>query len=83
METAMRILIPALLTLLVGVTWAEDPQLTSKPPFQRLLRGEDEKTVMTLAQKMKVLLDADDYEGAAKVAEELAALRTRVQGAYH
>src|SRR5262249_55955611 len=83
-ETPMRTLQMALVVCLVGTVWADDPPPEkSKPPYERMLRGEDGKTAAALEKKIAVLERADQYDAAVQAAEELAALRARVQGADH
>jgi hypothetical protein len=82
-ETAMRILLLALAAILVGTAWADDPPEKGKPPYERLLQGDDAKTAMALQNKIDALEEADKYDETVQAAEELAVLRTRVQGADH
>jgi CHAT domain-containing protein/tetratricopeptide (TPR) repeat protein len=66
------------------VTWApaaEPPR--QKPPWQRLLQGDDARKAEMLEGRLRELQEASKFEAALAVAEELAALRTRVQGADH
>ncbi len=80
----MRTLLSVLVILLLGTAWADDPPANqSKPPYERLLQGDDEKTAATLEKRIADLEKADQYAEAVQVAEELAALRARVQGADH
>jgi CHAT domain-containing protein/tetratricopeptide (TPR) repeat protein len=53
------------------------------PPYKRLLTGEDAKKAAELEKQIGERNAADDYAAAAKAAEELLALRRRVQGAEH
>jgi hypothetical protein len=53
----------------------------SKPPWQRLLTGEDAKKAAGLQQRIEELEAADKYAEAIRLQEELLALRTKVQGA--
>ena len=55
----------------------------SKPPWQRLLTGDDTKKAAGLQQRIKELETAGQYTDAIKLSEELLALRTKVQGAEH
>src|SRR5262245_17762842 len=74
----MRLL--ALLGLfLVVVAHAAEP----KPPWQRLLTGDDAKKAAGLQQRIEELEAADQYAEAIERSEELLALRTKVQGADH
>jgi tetratricopeptide (TPR) repeat protein len=54
-----------------------------KPPSQRLLQGDDARKAESLEGRLQELQAAGKFEAALAVAEELAALRTRVQGADH
>jgi tetratricopeptide (TPR) repeat protein len=56
---------------------------TSKPPWQRLLSGDDAKKADGLQQRIEELENGDQYAEAIKRSAELLALRTRVQGAEH
>jgi tetratricopeptide (TPR) repeat protein len=79
----MRTVLFLPLLALAGSARADDPAPdTSKPPFERLLQG-DEKAAAALQLKIASLEGADQYVEAARAAEELAALRARVQGADH
>jgi tetratricopeptide (TPR) repeat protein len=53
----------------------------SKPPWQRLLSGDDAKKAARLQQRIEELEAADRYAEAVRLQEELIALRTKVQGA--
>ncbi len=81
----MRIVLLVLLVLLVETAWADDPPTLNKtkPPYERLLTGEDANTAATLDKRIAELAGNDKYAEAVKAAEELAALRTRVQGEDH
>jgi hypothetical protein len=80
----MRRLFVVLVVWLLGTAWADDPPSANhKPPYERLLKGDDEKTAAALAKRVADLEEADQYAEAVKVAEELAALRSRAQGSDH
>jgi tetratricopeptide (TPR) repeat protein len=80
----MRILLLGLVVVVVAPGWADDPPAEkARPPFQRLLQGEDAKTAQALEERIADLEGKDDYPPAVKVAEELTALRARVQGEDH
>ncbi len=81
----MRTVLLVLVVLVLGTLWADDPPTPdkTKPPYERLLTGEDEKTAATLKKRIADLESDDKCAEAGKAAEELAALRTRVQGADH
>jgi tetratricopeptide (TPR) repeat protein len=55
----------------------------TKPPWQRLLSGDDAKKAAGLQQRIEELDAADKYTEAIRLQEELLALRTKVQGADH
>jgi tetratricopeptide (TPR) repeat protein len=67
------------------VAWADDPKSRAdpKPPWQRLLTGDDAQKADDLNQRIEALAQADRYADAIAAAEELLALRTKVQGAEH
>jgi tetratricopeptide (TPR) repeat protein len=76
----LRMLFVVLLALsLTVVAHAADP----KPPWQRLLTGEDAKKAAGLEKRIEELEAADKYAEAIRLGEELLALRTKVQGAEH
>jgi hypothetical protein len=68
-----------LCAVVAAVVHAADP----KPPWQRLLTGDDAKKAARLQQRIGELKAADQYAEAVRVYEELLALRTKVQGAEH
>jgi CHAT domain-containing protein len=74
-----------LLTALAGKTTAAgpEPEPAEKPPYQRLLQGGDAKRAAALQKRADQRAAADDYAGAIQAAEQLLALRRRVQGADH
>jgi hypothetical protein len=59
------------------------PGPADKPPYQRLLQGDDVKRAAELQKRIAERAAADDYGGAIQAAAELLALRRRVQGADH
>ena len=61
---------------LAALVHANDP----KPPWQRLLKGDDAKKAAELAKRIEELEAADRYSEAISLAEELPDLRTKVQG---
>jgi hypothetical protein len=67
----------------LGAREPEQPVAGQKLPWQRLLNGEDAKKAKELKERMAKLQEAAKFEDALKVAEELAELRARVQGADH
>jgi tetratricopeptide (TPR) repeat protein len=71
---------------LVGTTTrADDPKLKTetKPPWQRLLKGDDAKKAAELGKRIEELEAADKYAEAISQSAELLALRTKVQGVDH
>jgi tetratricopeptide (TPR) repeat protein len=60
---------------------AEEPP--SRPPWQRLLQGADAEKAAELEERLQQLQSGGQFEEARKVAEEIAALRIRLQGADH
>jgi CHAT domain-containing protein/tetratricopeptide (TPR) repeat protein len=82
----LRIRMVALLGLfLVVVARADDPkpQAASKPPWQRLVTVEVAQKAAELKKRIGEHTNADRYAEAITAAEELLALRTKVQGAEH
>src|SRR5262249_29601458 len=59
--------------------------LTSQPPAPGLckLTGDDEKRAASLVKAIDDALDADRWDEAIAVAEDILKLRTRVQGPEH
>jgi tetratricopeptide (TPR) repeat protein len=68
--------------VLAAAADAEGPG-RDKPPWQRLLQGDDASKAERLEQRLQELQEAEKFSAALEVAEELAALRSRVQGADH
>ncbi len=83
--THVSILSLGLLSLCALPLAAEEPKAKAetKAPYERLLEGDDAKKAAGLAKKIEELEAADKYVEALKAAEELLALRSRVQGANH
>src|SRR5438552_2496086 len=77
----------AAIALLLGGTLADEPapkvEGGGKPPWQRLLQGEDDRKADQLQQQINRHWEAADFDAALKAAAELAALRRRLQGADH
>jgi len=72
--------------VLCGWLLADEPKaadLSKKPQWQRMLTGDDAKTAEKLKKQIAELEATDDYAEAIQAAEELLALRTKVQGADH
>src|SRR5262245_58278974 len=59
------------------------PAGAEEPPYQRLLRGDDAKKAAALQKQVKELWGAGKFAEAVAPAEELRALRQRVQGEDH
>jgi tetratricopeptide (TPR) repeat protein len=71
-----------LLVLAAGLVLGEQPP-SAKPPWQRLLQGDDAKKAQALEKILAPLQAAGKLEEALKVAEELTQMRARLQGADH
>jgi tetratricopeptide (TPR) repeat protein len=69
------------LGLVAAAPAAEPPR--EKPPWQRLLQGEDASKAQKLVVRCRELQEAGRFEEALKVAEEVATLRRRLQGEDH
>ncbi len=82
-----------LLSLLIAASladaaYSQEPKTEAKaqetrPPYERLLTGDDAKKAEELQQQIDKLSKADDYAGAIRSVEELLSLRIKVQGADH
>src|SRR5262249_23688555 len=74
-----------LFSVVVAMARADAPKSRTdpKPPWQRLLTGEDAKKAASLQHRIEELENGDQYAEAIKRSEELLALRTKVQGAEH
>jgi tetratricopeptide (TPR) repeat protein len=59
------------------------PQAEAKPPWQRQLQGEDARRADQLQARINQLAAAGSYAESITAAQELAALRQRLQGADH
>jgi tetratricopeptide (TPR) repeat protein len=68
-----------LLLVLVGASLAS----AEEPPYKRLLQGDDAKKAEALQKRIDDLWAAAKFAEAVAPAEELLALRQRVQGAGH
>ncbi|HEX5273609.1 MAG TPA: tetratricopeptide repeat protein, partial [Gemmataceae bacterium] len=82
----LRILTVAVAGLsLTVVVRGDDPKpgTEPKPQWQRLLTGDDARKVAALEKRVEDRERADRYAEAVPIAEELLALRTRLQGADH
>src|SRR5437763_64843 len=79
----MRYLVTMLAALLaVGLLLAADAP-AGQPPYQRLLHADDAKLAAALEKRIGELRAKDQYAVAIQAAEDLLALRRRVQGADH
>ncbi len=81
----MRGMFVALCVFAAGVA-AQEPKKdapATKPQWQRMLTGDDAKRAAELEQQIKKLEAADKRDEARTAAEELLALRTKVQGIDH
>jgi CHAT domain-containing protein/tetratricopeptide (TPR) repeat protein len=67
----------------LGAREPEQPVAGQKPPWQRLLNGDDAKKAKELEERIAKLQEAGKFEDALKVAEELAELRGKLQGSDH
>jgi tetratricopeptide (TPR) repeat protein len=65
----------------LGAREPEQPVAGQKPPWQRLLQGEDAKKAKELEDQIAKLTEAGRFDEALKAAEEVAGLRGKVQGA--
>jgi tetratricopeptide (TPR) repeat protein len=69
--------------LLVGADAPPTKPTPPKPPWQRLLQGDDARKARQLEERLEQLQSGGQFEDALKAAEELAALRKRLQGEDH
>jgi CHAT domain-containing protein/tetratricopeptide (TPR) repeat protein len=76
----LAILIP---TVLARPPKPGEAEPAPKPPWQRLLQGDDAKRAKDLDKAIETALKADQWDKAIARAEELVALRSRVQGSKH
>src|SRR5262245_26629432 len=84
LRTGTVLALTVLAALLTGTTAAEpEKQPVEKPPYQRLLQGDDAQQAAALEKRIGELREKDCYTEAVQAAEELLALRRRVQGADH
>jgi CHAT domain-containing protein/tetratricopeptide (TPR) repeat protein len=83
----MRLLVVpcALLFALTPRLAAEQPPAkeAAKPPFERLLKGEDAKKAADFEKKKDELAAADKYDEAIKLQRQVLDLRLKLQGADH
>jgi tetratricopeptide (TPR) repeat protein len=66
-----------------GLVQAADGKLKEAPPWQLLLQGADAREAQQLQAAIDRCFAAGQFEDALKRAEQLLALRARVQGADH
>jgi tetratricopeptide (TPR) repeat protein len=71
------------LTLLVVVLTGTHLAVAEEPPYKRLLQGDDAKKAEALQKRIDELWTAGKFAEAVAPAEELLALRQRVQGEGH
>src|SRR5438445_657698 len=71
--------------VIVGMSSAADEPKpdAGKPQYQRMLSGDEAKKAAGLEQRMTFLENLGKRPEALKAAEELLALRTRLQGENH
>ncbi len=63
---------------------ADEPQPNAKkPPYERLLQGDDAKRAAELKEKIEEAEKADQYDEAIELSERLFALRVNLQGGDH
>ncbi len=64
---------------------AEQPkaQTDAKPPYERLLQGDEAKQAAELDKKIAKLEAADNYDEALKLQQQVLELRAKSQGADH
>jgi len=63
---------------------ADEPKPDAKkPPYERLLEGDDAKQAAELNGQIEKAIEADQYDKAIELGQELRALRTKVQGTDH
>jgi hypothetical protein len=71
---------------LLGALGAAEPAKKAeamKPPWQRLLQGEDAKKAAEQEKRLAELQEAGKFAEALQAAQAVAALRGQVQGAEH
>ena len=85
MKRSIAMLIGVVVACAALSSHAADPNTKTepKPPYERLLQGDDAKKAADLAKTIEQQESADNYAEAIKAADELLALRSRVQGADH
>jgi tetratricopeptide (TPR) repeat protein len=71
------------LRLLIVVVAGASLALAEEPPYKRLLQGDDAKKAEALQKRIDELWTASKFAEAVAPAEELLALRRRVQGDRH
>src|SRR5205809_390706 len=78
---SVRRLVPGLLLVAaLGMSRAADDP---KPPWQRLLRGEDAQRAQALRQQSDDCVSRERWPDAVAAARELLALREKLQGTDH
>jgi tetratricopeptide (TPR) repeat protein len=74
--------LPCVLPVLTGIALCAD-EPARKPPWQRLLQGEEARKAEGQEKHLDELQEAGKFAEALKVAEALAELRGKAQGADH
>src|SRR5947207_2472531 len=72
-------------TVVEVLTGASEPERNAneRPPYQRLLQGDEARKAAELEKLVAERAEADDYAAALKAGADLLALRRRVQGEDH
>jgi CHAT domain-containing protein len=86
LQSKQRIVVIAagLLAAWTYTTTADEPQANSqKPPYARMLKGDDAKLAEELGKKIEEAEKADKYDEAIALSEKLLALRAKFQGTDH
>src|SRR5689334_803842 len=73
----------AVFAALAGGASAVEPKPAAKPPYQGLLEGQDAEKAAEMAKSIQEREERGQYAEAVRAAEELLALRQRLQGADH
>src|SRR5437868_11932276 len=74
---------PLLLSCLCGHAATQPADKPKQAPWQQRLRGADETRIRKLETEFEKLRDEASYRQALPIAQEILAIRTRVQGADH
>lgn len=73
----------SIIAAVAPTTPAQEVQLEIKPPWQRVLQGENAKKAAGFEKRIAQLEAEDKYPGAIDVASELISFRKSVQGGDH